>query len=428
MEKLIIKNFGPIKDAEVELRDILILIGPQASGKSTIAKLFYFFKKIPNRLSESLYNYIVRGNENDVKSIYQLFHFQLINDIDNIFGSDITHKENTYAAYDNEKLAFAIHRNEKKKLQVSYGIETIGKIENCIKRVIEKNKEYDNTSPKLTIFLAEINDIISDELNVVYEDDFYIPAGRSYMSSNINIVDLYSLTRLQNANNSIDVITLEYLNFIERSRKDFTPKNESDSYFSKNFFTNEYHSFANKIEYFTSKILKGRYYFDGVNDHIRLNDKDSVLLRNASSGQQEVIWILNYILKYIFFDKKLYTTIEEPEAHLFPVTQKDLMEFVSLFQRNTNNKLTITTHSPYILEAFNNMIAAGEKGKEFPDKVNEIMHKDIWQTFDKVIAYNVENGGVENIMDEEIKQIKLSYIDRVSKDINKQYDAIFDIQ
>jgi predicted ATP-dependent endonuclease of OLD family len=39
MEKLIIKNFGPIKEAEIELKKVNVFIGPQGSGKSTIAKV-----------------------------------------------------------------------------------------------------------------------------------------------------------------------------------------------------------------------------------------------------------------------------------------------------------------------------------------------------------------------------------------------------
>ncbi len=38
-EKLIIKNFGPVKDAEIDLKKVNIFIGPQGSGKSTIAKV-----------------------------------------------------------------------------------------------------------------------------------------------------------------------------------------------------------------------------------------------------------------------------------------------------------------------------------------------------------------------------------------------------
>ncbi|MFK7948849.1 MAG: AAA family ATPase, partial [Saprospiraceae bacterium] len=34
MQKLIIKNFGPIKDVKLEIKDFMVFIGPQASGKS----------------------------------------------------------------------------------------------------------------------------------------------------------------------------------------------------------------------------------------------------------------------------------------------------------------------------------------------------------------------------------------------------------
>ncbi|MBF0125622.1 MAG: AAA family ATPase [Magnetococcales bacterium] len=36
MPRIIIKNFGPVRDVDLEIRDLVFLIGPQASGKSTI--------------------------------------------------------------------------------------------------------------------------------------------------------------------------------------------------------------------------------------------------------------------------------------------------------------------------------------------------------------------------------------------------------
>lgn len=43
-ETLIIKNFGPITKAEIEIKDINIFIGTTSSGKSTVAKLIAIFK------------------------------------------------------------------------------------------------------------------------------------------------------------------------------------------------------------------------------------------------------------------------------------------------------------------------------------------------------------------------------------------------
>ena len=44
MEKLSIENFGPIKEADVNIKDINIFIGTTSSGKSTVAKLMSIFK------------------------------------------------------------------------------------------------------------------------------------------------------------------------------------------------------------------------------------------------------------------------------------------------------------------------------------------------------------------------------------------------
>lgn len=42
--KLIVKNFGPLKDIEIEVREMVTFIGAQASGKSTLAKLLSIFE------------------------------------------------------------------------------------------------------------------------------------------------------------------------------------------------------------------------------------------------------------------------------------------------------------------------------------------------------------------------------------------------
>ena len=41
-----IRNFGPIKDAKIELKPFLVLIGGQGTGKSTIAKVLTICQEI----------------------------------------------------------------------------------------------------------------------------------------------------------------------------------------------------------------------------------------------------------------------------------------------------------------------------------------------------------------------------------------------
>ena len=55
MNKIEIRNFGPVKMAEIDLnKHNQVFIGPQASGKSTICKVVYFCQKIRDYTVEFL--------------------------------------------------------------------------------------------------------------------------------------------------------------------------------------------------------------------------------------------------------------------------------------------------------------------------------------------------------------------------------------
>ena len=59
VERLVITNFLDIEHADIEIKSFNVLIGPQASGKSVIAKLLWFFKSFID--SENLY-YLIELN------------------------------------------------------------------------------------------------------------------------------------------------------------------------------------------------------------------------------------------------------------------------------------------------------------------------------------------------------------------------------
>jgi predicted ATPase len=56
-EILHIENFAGIKNADIELSAMNVFIGPQASGKSVCAKLFFFFKQCLANLAYDITNY-----------------------------------------------------------------------------------------------------------------------------------------------------------------------------------------------------------------------------------------------------------------------------------------------------------------------------------------------------------------------------------
>ena len=63
---------------------------------------------------------------------------------------------------------------------------------------------------------------------------------------------------------------------------------------------------------------------------------------------------------YLFKTNNSQFIIEEPEMNLFPETQRDLVyHLLNKCLEKEGNRLTITTHSPYILYALNNCMMAG---------------------------------------------------------------------
>ena len=44
--KLRLYHVGPIQECDLDLNDFTVLTGPQASGKSTVAKAVYFFRTV----------------------------------------------------------------------------------------------------------------------------------------------------------------------------------------------------------------------------------------------------------------------------------------------------------------------------------------------------------------------------------------------
>ena len=60
MRRFVLKNIGPIKYIDIELNKINVIIGPQSSGKSTIAKIVSFCSWLEKNKAE-VKRLILRG-------------------------------------------------------------------------------------------------------------------------------------------------------------------------------------------------------------------------------------------------------------------------------------------------------------------------------------------------------------------------------
>ena len=90
MEKIRIKDFGPIQQAEIDIKDICVLIGHTSSGKSTIAKLLAIFNSM---------EFYCIGPGDDLSPFISLLK---------TYNIDFEFKEDTYIRYEKEPYHWTI--------------------------------------------------------------------------------------------------------------------------------------------------------------------------------------------------------------------------------------------------------------------------------------------------------------------------------
>lgn len=423
-EKLIIQNFGGLKSIDINLNKINILIGPQASGKSISVKLLYFFKNFVSDIYTSCENGESKRELDSNKREKFI----------NYFPKESWPTGSFRIEYKLNSSYIIVARENGKRLTLTYSEEykrLILKGRKIFKDYIDK-LEYETpiSSYKLKSNIrALFNAHVKKELEVKNVDSqFFIPAGRSfYANLQSNIFSFLS------TNQSLDPFLIEFGSFYESFKyltsEELNFDSEKDRREAKT-----YKEFDNLI----SKILNGSFQREKDKDYILHNDNRRVNLINASSGQQEVLPLL-IVLKAIHRLSVMNRTggatlyIEEPEAHLFPTAQQKIVKLlartVNTHARNVN--IVVTTHSPYILSSFNNLLEAGKIVKEkstLEKEVNKVVPKEEVIDYNDFVAFSINGGGVKNLMDEETKLISQNILDSVSDELAINFGKLLDIE
>ncbi|MBO6254763.1 MAG: AAA family ATPase, partial [Bacteroidaceae bacterium] len=181
-------------------------------------------------------------------------------------------------------------------------------------------------------------------------------------------------------------------------------------------------------------ILKGSYQNEKGMESIRVDENTTVSLGNASSGQQESIRIIQDLI-YILCTK-IDTTrfIEEPEAHIYPEAQKLLIELLVLVANHCHTQMIVTTHSPYVLSTFNNMLYYSKVLKTHPSKREDLERHFLSETLntanDEFLGINADNFEAysldtsrevycQSIKDDKTKLIGDNFFDAETEKLNE---------
>jgi hypothetical protein len=182
---------------------------------------------------------------------------------------------------------------------------------------------------------------------------------------------------------------------------------------------------SRKLEIINS-ILKAEISFEDGSLFFKSEDGRKVPIKKASSGQQEIVYLLLLLdaLGNFNYTYGIYHSIfiEEPEAQIFPLNQKQVIELiVEIFNKLKNNenpvRFFITTHSPYILNALNNILQKGallEKYKDFSEKINSTINIPHLY-MDEISAHFLSrNEGWENMLNTEANYLDADKIAAIS--------------
>lgn len=441
--KLIVKNFGPLKDIDIEVREMVTFIGAQASGKSTLAKLISIFEDDDFRRSSkatfeaelhkyNIYSYLNENTFIEYKNSESVFPFTLR------FSSSKFEKQtapNSIELFKEIKTENNFIKNDITilvfKLSIYWSIEHCEfydpnfetKILNLFPEKKQKTKfiSYYFNPENRASFKGYLADEILDILNREKKTESYLQLYETLINCFSNIF-LYDSIYIPTERNILGIISTNILGLLNNNIQ--IPKYLLNS-------GQEYEKAIQTIKELPLDIIdkKIKYKREGKTSYIYHNENEKVDLLESASGLQSVIPIL-LLVEYSKTLKEKYNfnfVVEEPELNLYPKAQHELIKYLvknCLFDRKN---LILTTHSPFVLASINNLLLAFDKGQTKPTEVNKIIKKESWLDPKNFIAYELKNGKAKKIMNDKLGQINENMIDIVSDSFSDEFDKLLDL-
>ncbi|MBR4152000.1 MAG: AAA family ATPase [Selenomonadaceae bacterium] len=424
MQKITIHNFGPIKECEMNLAQFIVLTGAQAAGKSTIAKAIYYFYLV----KELCFDFIIGSKVKDIgKSKSDILGEFLLHIFYELFSDTLSKSVGCSLEYvytENTKIQLYAEENDSASFNLTI---------NFSDNIVELAKRYDERD--LSFWAVDKN---SQQLNRELENIFdvhykplYIPAGRSVVTMMTDFMGELLLssggTRSRSAMQNLDYATQKYVREVLLLRKFFSEGTMKHIERARQVRNSNAWLFE-KFLLLSMKIIKGEYFYREGAEFLRVKKFDGktadVWINFVSSGQQEILWVCNIMFYHLFHGDRVFIILEEPEAHLYPDSQKYISELIGLFV-HVGNRAIITTHSPYILGEFNNLIYANEiQGVD--EQRNEIVDEEKILPYDDSRAFYVADGFVKDAMEDHL--IINSLIDGASDEINAENDRLIELK
>jgi predicted ATPase len=411
MSKIKIKNFGPIKegclenDGWLDIKKVTVFIGNQGSGKSTVAKLISSMSWLEKSIN--------RGDTDKGRISFALFkEFFKYQKTKNYFS------KNTFIEYFGDKYHILY--------DTQYKFPIIKEVENGNYKV-----------PKI----------------------MYVPSERNFLST---ISDAYNVKGLPD-----NVFT--FAEELKRAQKELNGKKlklpladiiyeydegEDESYIIGKDYKINLLEASSGLQSFIPLFLVSRNISNAItNDEkaLRKNlsvtqslrmDKeiaDLMLEKNVPSFDQfqEIEKI-----RERYYNKCFLNVVEEPEQNLFPASQKQMLYSLLEFNNmSMENKLIITTHSPYLINYLTLCVKAESVYKTLKKKkiklsapellhTNEIVPMSSSLSANDLVIYELDerDGSIKKLGNFEGIPSDNNYLNQSLAESNRLFDSLLEIE
>lgn len=377
MSRIRIKNFGPIKDGYQEdngwldVKKVTVFIGNQGSGKSTVAKLISTFTWIEKALVRGDYNKRWFERKNKLKNQYLNYHrlenYFKINGIDH---SEIQYQGDAFTIhYENGSLFIDETTNKAYPLpQIMY----VPAERNFI-AYVKTPKELKLSSPSLKEFLTEFDNAKNDMKGLVKLPINNTDIEYDKLNDTLNLRGDGYKVKLTEASSGFQSLVPLYLvsSFLAHS-----VKKQSE---------------ANKEPMSSEEMQRFKKGVEDIWSNDNLTDEQKRIALSVLSAK---------------FNKTAFINIvEEPEQNLFPTSQQKMLNSLLEFNNmNKENKLIMTTHSPYLINYLTlavkaNVLKERVKTDNLKRKLQEIVPLNSTLKADDLVIYELDekDGSIKKL-------------------------------
>ena len=388
--KLIIKNIGKLKNAEVEINGITVITGENNTGKSTVGKVLWSVFNGFYKIDEKIYNEKVSELRKIVDKLMKENGYDRITDNFKDFFGIFDRTE--------EKIAVELLKNNR-----SYSEKEIKSIINAYKENLEIgdiSNLVDEINDTLKISDKEIiKVIVSRVMNKEFHNQIntvFCKEKRNIGKINLEIKDRSIDLKVEN-NEISDIQNYFLINketvYIDNpfilDSYDYEEENHQTHLANNIFSENENSAISeikvkkklNNIYKKLNSVLSGEILENKNSKFVYRKNGEDIDLKNLSTGLKTFA-IIKMLLQNGTLEESGTIILDEPEIHLHPEWQLLFAELIVLLQKEFGMHILLTTHSPYFLnaiEVFSEKYKINEKCKYYiaENDVNGSIIKDM---------------------------------------------------